>query len=508
MRLLRCAHPARTDSAGTCNEAGSLPLSIASSAAKGGAATLGGQLVKFLVQMVAVMALSRLVSPTDFGLFAMVAALIGIATLFGDFGLSTAAIQSQTLTAQQKTNLFWTNTALGCVLSAIVFSVAGPIAGFYGSPELVEITQVLSVTFLLNSLGSQLRAEAATHLRFNALALTDVSAAVIGLGAAVVVGFMGGGYWALVTQQVGIALVTLLGLAAAARWIPGVPRRAPMRDLYTFGLNTLGVQAITYLTSNADDVLIGRVWGSTALGIYSRAYQLFRLPLLQIGAPMTKVALPILSKLQADPRYEAYVQRAQILLGYSFGGLFFVLAAVSDPTVDILLGPGWEEAKPIFAVLAIGGVFQGIGFVYYWIFLSRALTGLQLRWSIIGRSIMVALLIGGVFFGPLGVAVGSTLGQIFIWVLTTIFPMRKSGVARLPLLRIALRPIVLFTPMTAVCLIASYSFMAGWNAAGQLVVLVAFIGVYCTAGVAVIRPVREDALAIWDAVRRVRRRER
>ncbi|MDN3310450.1 lipopolysaccharide biosynthesis protein [Microbacterium oryzae] len=480
-------------------------MSLADAAARGGAVTLAGQLARFLVQLLATALLARLIAPAEFGLYTMVFAVIGIATVLGDFGLSMAAIQSQTITSAQRSNLFWTNAAIGCLLTGAVFLSAPLIAAFYGDDRLIGIAQLLSVTFLLNSLTAQFRAEVSVRLRFKALAGVDVLAVIAGLATALTLAVHDFGYWALIAQQIAIAAVTLLGLIAASGWLPGLPRRgADMRALYSYGANTLGVQLFSYLTSNVDSILIGRFWGPSPLGLYDRAYQLFRLPLQQIAAPMTKVALPVLSRLQADDRYEAYVQRAQLVLGYAFGGAFFLLASVSDPAVDILLGEGWEPAKPIFTVLALGGVFQGMGFVYYWVFLSRALTGIQLRWTLIGRSAMVVAMCVGVIWGPLGVAIGAAVGQAVNWTLQSLFPMRHSGLRRLPLLRIAVRPILLYTPLVALSLFMSYGLFTDMEPVLEALILSATIVAYLALA-ALVPPIRHDYAQLWDVARRFRR---
>lgn len=450
------------------------------------------------------MVLARLLLPADFGILAMAAAFVGLAGVVGDFGLSMAAVQSQSINQQQRSNLFWTNCLLGVVLFGAAWVTAPWLAAFYGAPELTMVTRVLAISFLANAAGAQFRAEMSSRLRFVPLAAIDIVAALVALAAAIVVAVAGGGFWALLVQHVAVALLTLIGLAAAARWWPALPRATPgMRALYAYGANTLGLQVITYATSNLDDVLVGRFWGAGALGVYSRAYQLFRLPMQQLGAPMTRVALPILSKLQADPRYNAYVERAQLVLAYSFGGVFFVLAALTDPLIDIVLGPGWDAAKPIFAALAVGGVFQAMGFVYYWVFLSKALTGLQLRWSIVGRVAMAAAMAIGVIWGPFGVAVGSAVGQVVVWLLTTVVPMRRTGVDVAVLVRIALRPVVLFTPLTVAALWLSFTVMEGWAAPLQLIALVVLGVLYVCLG-ALLPAVRQDYRDLLHAVRHVR----
>ena len=91
----------------------SAPSSLTGAAARGSAATIAGQGARMTLQMTATVVLARLLSPHDFGLIAMVTAVIGVAELVRDFGLSLASIQAKEISRAERTNLFWANTALG-----------------------------------------------------------------------------------------------------------------------------------------------------------------------------------------------------------------------------------------------------------------------------------------------------------------------------------------------------------------------------------------------------------
>ena len=128
-------------------------------AARGALVTVGAQGVKIVLQVVGVVVLARLLSPGDYGLVAMVTAIIGVAEIFRDFGLSSAAVQAKTLSKAQRDNLFWINTAAGGLLTVIVFFGAPLVALLYGRGELVGLTQVLAFIFVLNGMGTQFRAD-------------------------------------------------------------------------------------------------------------------------------------------------------------------------------------------------------------------------------------------------------------------------------------------------------------------------------------------------------------
>ena len=481
-------------------------MTLAGAAARGAVTTLGAQWVRFAVQLAAIAILARLLEPGDFGLISMTTAIIGFAVVIGDFGLSMASIQAVEATHRQRSNLFWLNTALGLILAGVILLAAPLIADFYGTPELTDVTRVLATVFVLNAISAQFRAEASRHLRFAWLASADVVAPVLGLAGAIVVALLGGAYWALVAQQVIIAVATFILLVASARWMPGWPSfREPMKPLLSFGANTLGVQVLTYLSSNVDSILIGRFWGASALGYYDRAFQLFRMPLVQLASPLTRVAFPTLSRLQDDPpRFDRYLVRAHTLLMYVMGGGFLLVAVAADPIIEIVLGPNWNEAKPILAVLAVGGVFQAAGYVYFWAFLAKGRTGLQLRFSLVGRSLMVMAIVVGVFWGPLGVALGSALGLLLNWLVLTVFAMPRLGIDLRALLTVSARAGAVLAAAAVFGLPVGMltEALPAWVRL-SLIVSASLLG--ASAVVALVRPIRNDVAAIFETVRSLRR---
>ncbi|WP_454041075.1 lipopolysaccharide biosynthesis protein [Cellulosimicrobium sp. Marseille-Q8652] len=412
-------------------------------AVRGATATFVGQGLRFGIQVASVVLLSRMLDPADVGSFAMVVALVGLALLVGDSGLSTASIQAEDVTADERTNLFWLNLALGTTCGAAVLLASWPIAAFYGIPALVPVVQAMSVLFVVQAARAQFSANAAREFAFGRLAVVDVAAQAAGLAAAVAVALGGGGIWALVVQQLGAAVCALVVIVAMSSWRPGLPRKGvSVRRFLRLGGNTLALQALNYATANVDSVLLGRFQGAAVVGVYDRAYQFFRMPLQQVAAPLTRVALPVLSRIHDDAVYGRYVVRAQLILVYGLGGAFAVAVAVADPLFAVLLGPGWSATPSLFTILAVGGLFQVLGYVYYWIFVSRDKTGVQLRVSVVSRVAMIGLMCAGVPWGATGVAVGVSAGLALNWVALTVVALPRTGIAVRDLLVVAVRPVV------------------------------------------------------------------
>ncbi len=462
------------------------------------------QAVRVGVQITSVVVLSRLLEPADFGLVAMVLAIANIATVVGDFGLSAAAIQSQTITQQQRSNLLWTNVVLGSSLALVIAALGQPLALFYDQPKVAGLTHAVAISFLFSAAAAQFRAELSKNLRFGRLAAIDIISPLIAIVAAIGAAVGGWGPWALIVQPVVLALSTFVLSVVLAGWKPSLPRRAPMRGLYGFGAGTLGVQVITYVSTNIDDVLVGKFGGPVQAGFYSRAYQLFRLPMQQVAVPAARVALPVLARIQDDKeRFEAYVLRGQLLLAYGFGGTFCLLAACTDPLIDIALGPGWGPAKPIFIALAVGGVFQSITIGYWWMFQAKGLTTYLLKFSLFGRSVMVLMLFGGLPWGAIGVACASAAGQAVMWVLYTGLAVQRAGVSRRRLSFQALAPVTAGLSAAAVG-VSTGVLCEGMVPVAQLALVLAAFAAWLGVLVLVVPRVRQDARIVLETLRRAR----
>lgn len=387
------------------------------SAARGGAVTLAGQGVRALVQVASIVVLARLVGPADYGYVAMVGAIVGAATILQDFGLSRAAVQAPVVTVGQRDNLFWIN--LGCgALAAIAVLVAAPmVAALYDEPVLADITRWLAVTFLLGGLAAQFRASLMRDLRFTAIAVIDVAAPTLGLLVAVWVALADGSYRALVAQQVVAAVVVCAGSVLVARWLPGPPRRRePVRSFVSYGVHQLGAQLLTYVSMNADAVVVGARFGAASAGLYDRAFRMMMLPVRQLQFPVTRVAMPVLSRLQDDAAtFGRFVVRGQAILLNLLAPVMLLGAATAGPVVEIALGARWLELAPLFAVLAVGGVFQAASFTSGWVFMATGTMRSQFRFALWSRPLVVAAVVAGSLWGVVGVAAAYGIASALLW---------------------------------------------------------------------------------------------
>ena len=372
-----------------------------------GVVTAGAQGVLFTLTLLSTFLLARLLDPRDFGLIAMVTTVTGFLRIFSGGGFSAGTVQRENITHAQASNLFWINAGMSAGMSLIVAASAPVFAWFYGEPQLVVITVVLSATFLLTGLTAQHTALLNRQMRFKAIAVIQIASTLVGVLVAVGLAWQQSGYWSLVGMQLSMPLVALVLTWFASPWRPQRPAfQTGTRSLVSFGADLTVSGFVWSLARGMDSLLIGRIYGSDALGLYSRAAALLARPLDQFLGPLHAVLVPALSRVQSDPqRYRRtflQVFETVTLMSLVFAGLFLVLAR---PLTLTVLGPKWEQAVPIFAGFALCAVFLPLCSASSWLLASQGRGREWLVTSLISGGATVAAFCVGLPFGPAGVAI-------------------------------------------------------------------------------------------------------
>ncbi len=407
--------------------------------ALGGVVKTGlSQLARLLVQFGSIFVLSRLLLPSQFGLLAMVAPVIGFAALFQDLGLSQAVVQKDSLTEREVSSLFWIGFAMSLVLAAVLVALSPLVGRFYREPVATALTAAMSVNIVLGGLIAVPGALLSRRMRFGVMAIFEASAAIGGLAVSIGFALLLHDVWALYLGNLASALIPTVGFWAAARWHPSRPaRRLEAAGALRFGAGVTGFNVANFFARNLDNVLIGRVWGERPLGLYDRAYKLLLFPLQQISAPISRVMLPVLSQMAGEPaRYRAaYVQTLSQMMLVGLPGIAFMVGAAA-PLVSFLLGPRWADAAPIFAILGLASLVQIPNNSTGWLFMSQSRTREYMLWGLFSAVTSVASFAAGVPYGPKGVATAYAIGEylrtpLLWWVVCRRGPLPLPAMIRL-----------------------------------------------------------------------------
>lgn len=406
-------------------------LSLGQKTIRGVLVTLGGQWSKTLLQLGCTVLLARMLAPDDFGMLAMVAAIIGLAELVRDFGLSGAIVQVKEIGERLWSSLLWLSVALGTLLMLLVAASAPFIAALYGEPRLSLITLVLAPGLLINGICTPLQTKLQRELRFSLLAKLEVSTMLLSVGAAIGGAALGWGVWSLVVMNAVGALYRLIILLTCVKPHFGPPRISG--DVFPFlsnGGSIFGSQLLNYAARNVDNVVVGSYLGPAVLGYYSRAYALLITPLSQINGPLSRVALPVLSRLQDQPeRFRRYISASLLVIGYVSLPIFAILAGVAFPLVELLLGPNWSASAAIFQLLAIAGLAQPFSSAVGWLFISLNRAHQQLLYSLAAQPLLIGSYFAGMWLGGVqGLALVYSLTSLALLVPSFYFAIRGTFV--------------------------------------------------------------------------------
>lgn len=398
----------------------------------------------FLLRILSVTILARLLNPKDFGLVGMVTAFTGVLGLFRDFGLSAATIQSETVTNEQKSVLFWINLVVGAILSILAFAMAPLVAAFYHEPRLFGITAVLALGFLFNSAGVQHGAMLQREMRFTVLSVINTLSSFVGLAVGIAAALTGHGYWSLVAMMIVSSVIGTVSVWLATSWIPGLPRsRQGVRSMLRFGSTVTANTVLTYVATNLEKVLLGRFWGADAIGIYGRAYQLSNIPTDSLNSMGGEVAFAALSRLQNDPaRLKSYFLKGYSLIVSLTLPITIASALFAHDVIFVLLGPKWNAAVPVFRLLAPTMLVFAIVNPLAWLLYSIGQVGRLLRMSLVITPIMIGGYFVAIPYGPKGVAFAYSLLMI-LWIFpTTLWAVRGTEITFRDVVRTASPPLV------------------------------------------------------------------
>jgi PST family polysaccharide transporter len=201
--------------------------------------------------------------------------------------------------------------------------------------------------------------------------------------------------------------------------------------------------------------LIGRFYGSAALGLYDRAYRLLLFPLTQISWPLGRVFMPILARLHSEPeRYrKAYVEAVTLLMFATQPGLIFSIVFAYD-VFSILLGPQWLAAVPIFQWLAVAGLSQIMTSTLGWLFLSQGRGGDLFKMGLFSSVATITSFVLGLPWGPLGVAVAYTINNYVVLVPLGFWSSGRRGPVSTGDLLWAMIPHVISTAVNALVMVS------------------------------------------------------
>ncbi|HXF52624.1 MAG TPA: lipopolysaccharide biosynthesis protein [Hyphomicrobiaceae bacterium] len=396
---------------------------------RSGVVFFAARILNMFVQVGTTILLARLLSPRDYGLVAMVFALVGFAPHLIDLGTTDATVQRKQITQVGISGLFWLKVAIAATLTLLLAGSGGFIADFYGEPELTQIAVVASLMFIVSALSAQHFALMRRAMQFRRMAVIEIASNVISSLAAIVMALAGWGYWALVAKPVLASLVGTLGAWISCPWLPSRPRYTrEARELVTFGVGVTGFTVTDYAAQSADRIALGYLYGAGQLGYFQNALLLYN-NLLSLFGQLHDVAVASLSKLRNDldelkRSWAAALSSLTFFTMLAFAGL----AVTGQDVIVMLLGEKWEPTGPLLCIFAVRGIVHVVERTLGWLHVAAGRSDRWTRWGLLSAVVQLAAVFAGLPFGPTGVAVAHTIATFCLFVPALAYAGQPLGI--------------------------------------------------------------------------------
>ncbi len=355
--------------------------------------------IHFLVMIV----IARLLSPKEFGLIGMLAIFIAVAQSLIDSGFSQALIRKQDRKEIDKDTIFFFNIAVSIILYILIYLSSPRVASFYGEPQLTKIMRVICLVIIIDSFGVVQRANYTIDIDFKTQTKASLIASIISGLTGIFLAFQGYGVWALVCQQLVNSLATVIVLWAFSKWYPRLRYSwESFRGLFGFGSKLMVSGLLDTLYRNIYQLVIGKAFSAESLGYYTNAHKFSDFPSSNLTTVLQRVTYPVLCTIQDEEERLAEAYRKFLRLSaFIIFPLMCMLAAVSFPLIDLVLGEKWHYA----AVLLIPISFQMMWYPIHAINLNllqvKGRSDLFLKLEIIKKICGVTILFCSLPFGLL-----------------------------------------------------------------------------------------------------------
>ncbi len=342
-----------------------------------------------IISLVIVLVMVRLLTPREYGVFAIVMVVLEIMKVFVDDGFIDVIVQRTSISKLQLNTLFFVNLGAGLTVGAAAIALTPLIASLFGEPELLSLIPAICIAVLVGTLSAVHQAILRRELDFQSLAKRSVVGVVGGGVLGIATAAAGFGIWSLVVQQIAERLIGLVVLYRQCSWRPALVWSTDCaREVVPSAAKMIATRFMVHVEKNIDRFFIGLLLGPTVLGLYTLARRLLDTVLSLLIYGTAHIAMSTFSRLQTDPvRLKAAVGVVCEIGSLVIFPVCLGLALTAPAVLPLLMGERWAESASLFQLLVLGGIpFYVIEVIQT---LARAMG--KLKWTLVTLAAVIAL---------------------------------------------------------------------------------------------------------------------
>jgi len=432
-------------------------------AVRGGTLLAAGAIVERVARLGRNMVLARLIAPDQFGVMAIVLAVIALFEAITEVGVAQAVIQNKSGDTPEFLNVaWWFGLARGLILLAIALPLAPLVASMYDMPELTNLLLVAPLTTVFAGATSPRIYALQRQFRFGATLWTTQGAGLIATAATIVLGFQLQNVWALMLGTVFESFTRFVLSFAICPIRPSIHLDpVARRQLLRFSRGMAGLSLLTFVVMQADTFVLGRVVTAEELGLYTMAISLAAFPLMVFSKVVQPLVVPVFAEVQ-DRLPELRAQLLQLSrLVWLFGlPLATIMTSCATPILTLVYGrPEFARVAPAFSLYSYFVVVYMASMVSFSVYLAIGRPERQRVVTVVRAGVVLGLMYPlSLWLGSTGAAL-SLLIALVTAMLIQLFNLRR--VIGQPILAylVAMRGGVIASAVIAVPAFASAAFL-------------------------------------------------
>lgn len=369
------------------------------------------QILNILIGIV----LGRLLSPGEYGLVGMLTIFTMIAGNLQSCGFTQALVNIKAPTARDYNSVFWFNIMMSVTLYVILFLCAPLIAMYYRRPELVPLSRLVFLAFLISSFGIAHNAYMFKNMMNREQAIVGFFSLVISGATGIALAYSGFSYWSLAWQQIIFITCVNIGRYYYVPWRPEMNIDfGPVRKMFAFSSKMLVTSIINTVNMHILTVIFGRLFSASAVGNFSQANKWNVTAHTFVSGTITQVAQPVLASISEDERERRVFHKMMRFTAFLSFPCMLGLSLIANDFILVLLGERWAQCVPLMQVLCIGGAFMPLYALYQNLAISSGRSDIYMWCSIAQIALQIAVILCFHGQGIMGMVRAYTLFNI-VW---------------------------------------------------------------------------------------------
>ena len=372
----------------------------------------------FFATFISDIILARLLTPYDFGCIGILTVFTVLAQTIVDGGFGSALIQKKRPEQEDYSTIFFWNIIIALFLYAVLYITAPQIAEFYAIPQLSSLLKVQGLILFAFSFNVVQWNLLIKKLDFKTIAIITVVTQVIAMIIAISMAYGSCGVWSLVAKNLVAAVLTSVLFWFFIKWRPlCVFSWQSFKSLFSFGLFMFLSNIFTIVSTRVQDLLIGKIFGASDLGYYTKASGVQHMATTCISQILEQITFPLYVEVQDNLiAMQNMVKRMTMTLCYMSFPLIFILLLVAKPLFVILYSEKWLMSVPYFQVLCIAGLAQCLQSVNFQTISALGKGEVNFRWTLIKRVAGIGFVVGGLLlWGMKGLILGAVVNAWFTY---------------------------------------------------------------------------------------------